>query len=78
MTTDNPPFSKAFVLKTTTRHMRRACDISIGKTFDRLKDFDKNSEAGQEILETLDVLHRLRQMVDDFQKNNKTLFTDKK
>ena len=75
---DKPPFSKAFVMKTTFRHMRRSVDISIRKSFERFQDFDKNSEAGKEIMETLSVLHTVRKVLDDFQENNKHLFIDNK
>jgi len=79
MVEDNsPPFSKAFVMKTTFRHMRRSVDISIRKSFERFQDFDKNSEAGKEIMETLSVLHTVRKVLDDFQENNKHLFIDNK
>jgi len=75
---DKPPFSKSFVMKTTFRHMRRSVDISIRKSFERFQDFDKNSEAGKEIMETLSVLHTVRKVLDDFQENNKHLFIDNK
>ena len=72
------PFSKTFVMRTTFRHMRRSVDISIRKSFERFQDFDKNSEAGKEIMETLSVLHTVRKVLDDFQENNKHLFIDNK
>ena len=75
---DKPPFSKSFVMKTTFRHMRRSVDISIRKSFERFQDFDKESEAGREIMETLSVLHTVRKVLDDFQENNKHLFNDNK
>jgi hypothetical protein len=75
---DKPPFSKAFVMKTTFRHMRRSVDISIRKSFERFQDFDKDSEVGKEIMETLSVLHTVRKVLDDFQENNKHLFIDNK
>jgi hypothetical protein len=75
---DKPPFSKSFVMKTTFRHMRRSVDISIRKSFERFQDFDKNSEVGREIMETLSVLHTVRKVLDDFQENNKQLFNDSK
>jgi hypothetical protein len=75
---DKPPFSKSFVMKTTFRHMRRSVDISIRKSFERFQDFDKNSEVGKEIMETLSVLHTVRKVLDDFQENNKHLFSDSK
>jgi hypothetical protein len=75
---DKPPFSKSFVMKTTFRHMRRSVDISIRKSFERFQDFDKDSEVGREIMETLSVLHTVRKVLDDFQENNKQLFSDSK
>jgi hypothetical protein len=71
------PFSKSFVMRTTFRHMRRSVDISIRKSFERFQDFDQNSQVGQEIMETLSVLHTVRKMLDDFQASNPELFTDK-
>ena len=71
------PFSKSFVMRTTFRHMRRSVDISIRKSFERFKDFDQDSKAGKEIMETLSVLHTVRKMLDDFQAANPELFTDK-
>lgn len=75
---EKPPFSKSFVMKTTFRHMRRSVDISIRKSFERFQDFDKDSDAGKEIMETLSVLHTVRKVLDDFQENNKHLFVDSK
>jgi hypothetical protein len=75
---DKPPFSKSFVMKTTFRHMRRSVDISIRKSFERFQDFDKDSDTGREIMETLSVLHTVRKVLDDFQENNKHLFSDSK
>lgn len=54
--------------------MRKAIDISIRKTFDRLKDFEGDQEKGAEVFETLAKLHGLRKMVDDFQLVNKKEF----
>lgn len=71
------PFSKSFVMRTTFRHMRRSVDISIRKSFERFQDFDNDSKTGQEIMETLSVLHTVRKLLDDFQANNPELFTDK-
>ena len=77
MAEHKPPFSKSFVLKTTSRHMRRSVDISIRKSYDRMSDFPGDSEKKQEIFETLDVLHKMRKLLDDFQEHNKHLFQDK-
>ena len=71
------PFSKSFVMRTTFRHMRRSVDISIRKSFERFKDFDNDSKVGQEIMETLSLLHTVRKMLDDFQLENSELFNDK-
>jgi hypothetical protein len=71
------PFSKSFVMRTTFRHMRRSVDISIRKSFERFQDFDQNSKVGQEIMETLSILHTVRKMLDDFQAENSEIFTDK-
>lgn len=57
--------------------MRRSVDISIRKSFERFQDFDNNSKMGQEIMETLDTLHKVRKMLDDFQANNADLFSEK-
>ena len=74
---DKPPFSRTFVMKTTFRHMKRSIEISISKSFERLKDFENDSETGKEIIETLSVLHTLTKVLEDFQENNKHLFIDK-
>ena len=76
MTETNPPFSKGFVLKTTTRHMRRSIDISIRKSFDRMADFADDGDKKREIYETLDVLHKMRKLLDDFQEHNQHLFDE--
>jgi hypothetical protein len=70
------PFSKAYVLKTTSRHMRRSIDISIRKTFDRMKDFAEDNSKKTEVMETLDCLHKMRKMLDDFQMYNQHLFME--
>ena len=76
MAEHTPPFSKSFVLKTTLRHMRRSVDISIRKSFDRMADFPEDSEKRLEIFATLDVLHKIRKILDDFQLHNGHLFED--
>ena len=76
MQDNTPPFSKAYVLKTTTRHMRRSIDISIRKSFDRMAEFTEDGHKKTEIMETLSVLHTMRKLIDDFQEMNSHLFTD--
>jgi hypothetical protein len=77
MLDNKPPYSKSFVMKTTLHHMRKSVDISVNKSFDRLKDFDNDSDTGKEIIETLSVLHTIKKMLDEFEQNNQHLFIDK-
>jgi hypothetical protein len=67
------PFSTGFVLKTTTKHMRRSIDVSIRKTFERIQEFD-GDERSKEVFKTLMYLHTIRKMLDDFQAENKEAF----
>jgi hypothetical protein len=78
MINNKPPYSKSFVMKTTFHHMRKSIDISVTKSFDRLKDFDSDSETGKEIIETLSVLHSIKKILNEFEQNNQHLFIDKK
>lgn len=75
---NKPPFSKSFVMKTTLRHMNKSIDISVSKSFDRLKDFENDSAIGKEIIETLSVLHTLKKILVEFENNNPHLFVDTK
>jgi hypothetical protein len=67
-TTETFPFTKGYVLRTTAKHMRKSIDISIRKTFERIKEFDNNPEKSREVLETLSILHNMRAQLDAFQK----------
>jgi len=69
------PFSQAYVLRTTAKHMRKSIDISIRKTFERVADFADDQEKSEEVFKTLAVLHALRAQIDDFQLKNKEKFT---
>lgn len=71
------PFSKGFVMRTTYKHMQRSIDISIQKSFERFKDFDNDPDIGLEIMETLSVLHTLRELLEEFKSHNEDLFKDK-
>jgi hypothetical protein len=75
---NKPPFSKSFVMKTTLRHMNKSIDISVSKSFDRLRDFENDSTIGKEIIETLSVLHTLKKILSEFESNNPHLFVDNK
>jgi len=69
------PFSCGYVLRTTAKHVRRSIDISIRKTFARIKEFDGDPKKGHEIFETLSALHSMRSSLDAFQEENKELFS---
>lgn len=68
------PFNKGYVLRITAKHMRRSIDISIRKTFERVQEFEPNTQEQREIFETLSVLHNLRKQLDDFQESNSSTF----
>lgn len=77
MSEDNiKPFSKSYVLRITARHMRKDIDMSIRKTFERIKDFDGNPEKSLEVFETLSTLHAMRRNLDEFQAANKAAFKE--
>jgi hypothetical protein len=71
------PFSIGYVLRTTHKHMRKSIDVSIRKTFERIKDFDGNQEKSKEVFETLSYLHAMRRQLDDFQVANNEYFKGK-
>lgn len=64
------PFNKYYVLRITSLHIKKSIDTSIRKTYDRLKDVEDK----QQVFETLDVLHKIRKMMEDFESNNKHLY----
>ena len=68
------PFSVGYVLRTTARHMRKSIDISIRKTFERIKDFEGDQEKSQEVFTALAQLHAMRNQLDAFQKANQDQF----
>jgi hypothetical protein len=68
------PFSMGYVLRTTAKNMRKSIDISIRKTFERVKDFDGNQEKSQEVFMTLGSLHAMRKQIDDYQHQNSENF----
>ncbi|MGI9549113.1 MAG: hypothetical protein ACR2M7_03965 [Bdellovibrionales bacterium] len=67
-------FNKHYVLRITSMHIKKAIDNSIRKTFSRLKDVENK----QEVMETLDVLHKIRKLMEDFEVANKNLYNNKK
>ena len=69
------PFSQAYVLRTTLKHMRKSVDISISKTFERVDEFKDNQAKSSEVFQTLATLHSLRKSVDSFQTENQEAFS---
>ena len=70
MDNNNKPFNKFYVLRITSLHIKKAIDTSIRKTYDRMKDVQNKAE----VFETLDVLHKVRKLMEDFESNNKHLY----
>jgi hypothetical protein len=62
------PFDKSYVLRITAKHMRRVIDKSIRITFKRLPEFAADPVKSKEVFETLGFLHRMRNDLDEFQK----------
>lgn len=73
---ERPFFDQSYVLRLTSRNIRRSIDISIRKTFDRVPEFAEDPQKSHEIFETLAKLHMLRKMIDDFQKAYRESFAD--
>jgi len=67
-------FNKYYVLRITSLHIKKAIDNSIRKTYDRLKDVEDKVQ----VFETLDVLHKIRKVMEDFENNNKHLYNNTK
>ena len=67
-------FNKFYVLRITSMHIKKAIDTSIRKTYDRLNDVENK----QEVFETLDVLHKVRKLMEDFESSNKHLYNNTK
>jgi predicted component of type VI protein secretion system len=76
MTQIDKPFSIGYVLRTTAKNMRKCLDISIRKTFERIQEFEPDSQKAREVFATLANLHKMRQQLDDFQSANKESFKD--
>lgn len=70
------PFSKAYVLRATAKHMRKCVDISIRKTNERWPEFKDDPEASKVIVETLMKLHDMRALLDSYQKLNSDHFKE--
>jgi hypothetical protein len=70
------PFSASYVLRTTTKHMRKSIDVSIRKTFERIPEFTEDADKSAEVFTTLMLLHSLRRDLDVFQKEHSQHFRD--
>lgn len=68
--TASKPFSCGYVLRTTTKHMRKSIEISIRKTFERIAEFADDQQKSQEVFKTLATLHSMKKQLDEFQINN--------
>jgi len=66
------PFNKFYVLRITSLHIKKAVDTSIRKTYERMKDVTPKVKA--EVFETLDVLHKIRKLFEDFELANRHLY----
>lgn len=64
------PFSTAYVLQTTVKHMKKSVDISIRKTFERIEEFSGDLTKSQEVFNTLGALHSMRKQLDNLDLTN--------
>lgn len=70
------PFSEGYVLRTTTKHVYKSIDVSIRKTFERIKEFDGNLQKSQELFKTLARLHAMRKVVEEFEQQHQEVYND--
>ena len=68
------PFSIGFVLRTTTKHMRKAVETSIRKTMERIPEFADDRAKSEELFRTLARLSAMKKSLDDFQNANTSDF----
>ena len=64
------PFSIGFVLRTTTKHMRKSIETSIRKTMERIPEFAGDRAKSEELFRTLAQLSAMKKNLDDFQNAN--------
>lgn len=67
------PFSMQFVCRATLENMHKSIDISQRKTMARVED---RPEKMVEIMETITVLNKMRELLSDFEAHNTHLFKD--
>jgi len=68
------PFSIGYAMRTTTKYMRKAIDISIRKTYARMPEFTGDEAKSQEVFKTLGFLHGLKTLIDEYQNANPEIF----
>jgi len=61
------PFSKKYIIRTTINYMRQQVDVSIGRTFERVADFDTDGIKSKEVFETLSELHQIRKHLNNLE-----------
>lgn len=71
------PFTKGYVLSVTMSKLKTVIDISIRKTFERSAEFSGHPEKSVEVFSTLEVLHKIRALLEDFQNENNEHFKGK-
>jgi len=76
MEKDQKPFTMSYVLKATAKHMRQSIDISIRKTRERWPEF-RDTDKAKEVMETVMVLQGMRDLLENFQKDNQEHFREK-
>ena len=70
---DDTPFTRKHVLRITMSHMMKCIDKSMRKTMQRLDD---RSDQSLEILDTLNKLNVVRELNEEFIKNNPNIFEE--
>ena len=63
---NNKPFSREYVIRTTLKNMRKAVDLSLSKTYDRVAEFAGDPEMSAEILRTLSTLHIMQRNINEY------------
>jgi len=61
------PFSKRYIIRTTINYMRQQVDVSIGRTFERVAEFDADRVKSKEVFETLSELHQIRKHLNNLE-----------
>jgi hypothetical protein len=65
MENENRPFDFDYVICVTKHEILKCIDRSINKTFERTKEFQKDTSKTTEAFSTLSYLHQLRVQIDE-------------